>query len=113
MLDDPRHWPDGAGLYCAMNAGDLTENHARFQIQPFTNDHGDIEALGLNILGLRFALLLQTPDFSKYSMLREAKYRLGRIIISYPASTKWITMSWDDGNAHDHMTVKWLHRLQP
>jgi hypothetical protein len=22
MLDDPRHWPEGAGLYCTMNAGD-------------------------------------------------------------------------------------------
>jgi hypothetical protein len=111
MLDDPRHWPDGAGLYCAMNTGDLTENNVRFQIQPFTNDEGDIEALGVNILGLRFALLLETPDFTKYPLLREAKYRPGRIIISYPTSTNWITMSWDDGKSHEHLTVKWVQRM--
>ncbi len=34
MLDDPRHWPEGTGLYCVMNAGDLTENHNRFQLAP-------------------------------------------------------------------------------
>jgi hypothetical protein len=42
MLDDPRHWPEGAGLYCIMNAGDLTENTVRFQFQPLTNEHDDI-----------------------------------------------------------------------
>ncbi|WP_377829300.1 hypothetical protein ACFKHW_04285 [Bradyrhizobium lupini] len=30
MLDDPSHWPEGAGLYCTMNTGDRTLNHTRF-----------------------------------------------------------------------------------
>ena len=47
MLDDPRHWPEGAGLYCTMNTGDLTENTARFQFQPLTNERDDIEALAI------------------------------------------------------------------
>jgi hypothetical protein len=42
-----------------MNTGDLTENHPRFQFQPLTNDQDDIEALALNILGVRFVLLLE------------------------------------------------------
>ncbi|WP_456815613.1 hypothetical protein [Bradyrhizobium sp. USDA 4508] len=36
MLDDPRHWPDGAGLYCVMNTGDTLLNQSRFQLQPLT-----------------------------------------------------------------------------
>jgi hypothetical protein len=40
MLDNPGNWPDGAGLYCIMNTGELTENHPRFQLQPSTNDQG-------------------------------------------------------------------------
>jgi hypothetical protein len=45
MLDDPRRWPEGAGLYCTMDTGDMTENMPRFQFQPLINDEGGIEAL--------------------------------------------------------------------
>jgi hypothetical protein len=58
MLDDPQHWPEGAGLYCTMNAGDVTENAPRFQLQPLTNENDDIEALAINIMGFRFMLML-------------------------------------------------------
>jgi hypothetical protein len=30
MLNDPKEWPDGAGLYCIMNTGDKTINRPRF-----------------------------------------------------------------------------------
>jgi hypothetical protein len=109
MLDSPCHWPNGAGLYCIMNTGDLTENQPRFQFQPLTNDKDDIEALALNILGLRFVLLLETQDVDRYPFLREAKYRPGRIVITYPSSTNWVTISWDDGKAHESLTVQFVH----
>jgi hypothetical protein len=105
MIDNPDHWPDGAGLYCVMNTDDLTMNHPRFQCQPLTNDDDEIEAMGLNILGLKFVLLLEPLDVAKYPFLREAKYRPARIVISYPASTHWITMSWDDGKEHEVLTL--------
>jgi hypothetical protein len=110
MLDDPRHWPEGAGLYCIVNEGDLTENTPRFQLQPLTNERDDIVALAANILGLRFVLLLEAEDLNKYPGLRGAKYRPGRIVIAYPASTNWVTLSWDDGKAHEPLTVRWLQR---
>jgi hypothetical protein len=108
MLDDPYHWPDGAGLYCTMNAGDLTENHPRFQLQPFLNDQDEIEFLGLNILGLRFVLLLEPPDTVKYPFLRDARYRPGRIVISYPFGANWVSMSWEDGKTHDQFTMQFV-----
>jgi hypothetical protein len=108
MLDAPRHWPEGAGLYCTMNTGDPTENMPRFQFQPFTNERDDIEALAFNIFGLRFVLLLEAPDLNKYPGLRGAKYRPGRIVISYPTSTNWVTLSWDDGKAHEPLIVQWV-----
>jgi hypothetical protein len=110
MLDAPQHWPEGAGLYCTMNTGDLTENVPRFQFQPLTNERDDIEALAVNILGLRFVLLLEAPNLDKYPGLRDAKYRPDRIAISYPTSTNWVTLSWDDGKAHEALTVQWVRR---
>ena len=108
MLDNPQHWPGGAGLYCTMGLGDLTENTARFQFQPLTNDHDEIEALGVNIMGFRFVMLLAAPDEGKHPFLRDARYRPGRFVISYPTSTNWLTMSWEDGNMHDALTVRWV-----
>lgn len=111
MLDDPRHWPEGAGLYCTMNTGDRTLNHSQFQLQPLTNANDDIEALGLNILGLGFALLLEPPDENKFPKLRKASYRPSRIIISYPSSTNWVTLSWDDDKTHEALTVQFVQSL--
>jgi hypothetical protein len=108
MLDSPDHWPEGAGLYCVMNTGDLTVNRPRFQFQPLTNDQGEIEAMALNILGLKFVLLLESLDIAKYPFLRGAKYRPGRIVVSYPSSTSWVTMSWGDGKAHEALTVQFV-----
>lgn len=111
MLDDHRHWPEGAGLYCTMNTGDRTLNHSRLQLQPLTNANDDIEALGLNILGLGFALLLEPPDESKFPNLRKASYRPSRIVISYPSSTNWVTLSWDDAKAHEALTVQFVQSV--
>ena len=93
-----------------MNTGNLTENTPRFQFQPLTNERDDIEALAVNILGLRFVLLLEGRGLSKYPGLLDAKYRPGRILISYPTSTNWVTLSWDDDSAHEALTVQWVRR---
>jgi hypothetical protein len=66
MLDSPHRWPEGAGLYCTMNAGDRTFNHSRFQLQPLTNEQEDIEALALNILGGA----PEQANFDSYQLLR-------------------------------------------
>jgi hypothetical protein len=113
MLDSPLRWPSGAGLYCVTNMGDMIINHPRFQVQPLMNDQDDIEALALNILGIRFVLLLETPDVKRHPFLREAKYRPGRIVVSYPISTNWVTMSWEDGLVHDHLTVQFVRPAPP
>jgi hypothetical protein len=110
MLDDPRHWPEGAGLYCTMNTGDMTENTPRFQFQPLTDEHDDIKALAINVMGFRFVLLLEAPDLNKYPSLTGARYRPRRILISYPTSTNWMTLSWEDDKKHEELTVQWLQR---
>jgi hypothetical protein len=110
MLDDPRHWPEEAGLYCTMNMGDMTENTPRFQFQPLTNDNDDIEALAINTMGFRFVLLLEALDLNKYPFLQGARYRPSRFLISYPASTNWVTLSWEDDKPHDELTVRWIQK---
>jgi hypothetical protein len=114
MLDSPLQWQDGAGLYCVMNVGDRTVNHPRFQLQPFMNEQDEIEALGLNILGLRFVLSLERPDPGRYRFLRGARYRPGRISVEYPSSsTNWVTLSWEDDRRHDTLTVQFVHPFRP
>jgi hypothetical protein len=108
MLDSPDHWPDGVGLYGTMNTGDMAINHPRFQLQPLTNEQDEIEALALNMLGLSFVLLLAPPNMDRYPFLRGARYRPGRIMVSYPTSTSWLTMSWDDGRKHEPLTMQFV-----
>jgi len=55
-------------------------------------------------------LLLEAHDLTKYPFLSSAKYRPGRIVISYPTSTSWVTLSWEDNKAHETLTVQWLQR---
>lgn len=110
MLDDSRHWPEGTGLYCIMNTGDVTENTPRFQFQPLTNEHDDIEALAINIMGFHFVLLLEAQDLARYPLLVGARYRPGRLVISYPTSTNWLTLSWEDDWKHEDLTVRWIQR---
>jgi hypothetical protein len=78
------------------------------RIQPLTNAKDEIEAMALNILGLKFMLLLGPLDPAKFPLLHHARHRPGRIVVSYPASTHWITMSWEDGKVHEHLTVQFV-----
>ena len=59
MLDDPKKWPKGAGLYCIMLAGQMTQNYNRFQIAPYMNARDELSGLGINIMGLDFVLMLE------------------------------------------------------
>ena len=113
MLDDPLQWPDQAGLYCLMNTGDLTENHNRFRIQPYTNDNDEISGLAIHIMGLVFVLMLEPPDLAKNPQFSTAKFRPGLISISYPSSANWIVVSWVDGKAHkDELALRFLRKVR-
>jgi hypothetical protein len=112
MLDNHEQWPDATGLYCIMNTGDTSINEPRFKLQPLTNDREEIEALELSILGLRFVLLLGSPDEGKHIFLRGAKYRPGRIVISSPKSNNWLTISWSDRKVHEPLTMQFVRRIQ-
>jgi hypothetical protein len=101
MLDDPTHWPDGAGLYCVMNAGEQTQNHNRFQLQPYMNKQDEINGLAVNIMGLSFVLMLEPPDLNIVPQFKQAKYRPNQITVSYPHTMNWIAISWDDGKQHN------------
>jgi len=109
MLDDPAAWPEGAGLYCMMNEGDLMLNHSRFQLVPWVetaNGRDEIVALEVSILGLIFVLLLEPLDPERYPLLAAAKFRPGRIEIQYPRSISWVTISWEDSRQHGTLTVQ-------
>lgn len=112
MIDDPRHWPDGAGLYCTMPTGTSTEDSARFQMQPLSDVKDEIVAMAVNVMGIRFVLLLEQFDAAKHVFLTGAKFRPARVVVSYPeTSTNWLTMSWEDGKHHEHLTLHWLRKV--
>ena len=95
-----------------MNTGDMTENTPRFQFQPLTDEHdADIKALAINVMGFRFVLLLEAPDLNKYPFLDRRKISTAaEFLISYPTSTNWMTLSWEDDKKHEELTVQWLQR---
>ena len=112
MLDRHETWPEGSGLYCTMNAGDLASNHSRFQFQPLTNARDELEGMALNILGINFVLLLAPMDMEKYPFLRGAKYRPARIVISVPGkAAHWVTVSWDDDKRHEELTMTFVRSV--
>ena len=65
MLDSPEKWPSGTGLYCLLQTDEIAELSEMLQLQPLTNDQGEIEALWLKLLGLTFVLQLAPLDVVK------------------------------------------------
>ena len=100
MLDNPHCWPEHTGLYCVMNAGDLTHNHNRFQLVPYTNTRGELGGLGVNIMGLDFVLMLEPPNISLSPHLQRGTFRPGRIAVTFADSSNWIELTWEDGRPH-------------
>tara|TARA_R110000787_G_scaffold193923_6_gene305484 strand:+ start:391 stop:1173 length:783 start_codon:yes stop_codon:yes gene_type:complete len=114
MLDDPIAWPEGTGLYCVMNEGDLMLNHSRFQLIPWVETaegRDEIVALQVSILGFIFVLLLEQVDHEKYPFLVRAQYRPGRIEIQHPRSVSWVTISWEDNPFHATLKVQHIKQV--
>lgn len=112
MLDDPKSWPEGAGLYCVMYEGDLTQNHNRFQLAPYTNSQDELSGLGVSIMGLNFVLMLEPPNLSLSPHLQRAKFRPSQIMISFPSSKNWISISWIDEKRHADLSLKFLRNVE-
>jgi hypothetical protein len=109
MLENPINWPESAGLYCVMLTGHVTQNHNRIQIAPYTNARDELSGLGVNMMGLDFALMLEPPNIALSPTLQQAKFRPGELVIAYADSTNRIALSWEDGKPHpDAMSIKHL-----
>lgn len=113
MLGDVKSWPQGAGLYCVMGAGDLTHNHNHFQIAPLTNSAGEISGLWTSMVGLSFVLLLEPALLPGIPELARATFRPGKIIIRHPSSIQKVILSWDDGTRHrEEVTLSFVGEVQ-
>ncbi|WP_248307721.1 hypothetical protein [Bosea sp. AS-1] len=86
----------------------MTENTPRFQLLPLTDERDEIKAMAISIMGFRFMLPLEAPDPIQYPFLAGARYRPSRILVSYPESTNWLTLSWEDDGKHEELTVQWF-----
>jgi hypothetical protein len=54
--------------------------------------------------------MLEPLDISINPQLHKAVFRPGQII-TYPRSTNWLVLSWEDGRTHtDTMSLKFLNR---
>lgn len=113
LLDDPLHWPPGAGLYCVMETGARIENDLRFRLWPFVGERGELFGVGVTILGLEFALMLQQPNYDRNPHFRRAKWRPGKITIDHPSGTNVIHLSWEDGQQHRNaLEVRFLRAAE-
>jgi hypothetical protein len=113
MLERIGAWPQGAGLYCVMRAGELVVNHSRFQIAPVTNVSEDICALWTNILGLSFVLVLEPSVLTNLPQLASAVFRPRSFNIRHPSGSHELLLSWADGNPHrGDMTLDFLRDVE-
>jgi hypothetical protein len=109
MFEEIGAWPEGAGLYCVMRAGDLAVNHRRFQIAPVTNASDEICALWTNILGLSFVLVLERSVLTNLPQLAGAVFRPRSFNIRHPSGSHELLLTWADGNPHrGDMTLEFL-----
>ena len=114
MIDNPKSWPKDTGLYCVMSAGDVTYNHNRFQLAPYTNARGELAGLGVNIMGLDFVLMLEPPDLTLSPHLQQATYRPGQIIVTFSKSINCIGLSWEDGHPHPNtLSLSFVREVAP
>lgn len=112
MIDDVKSWPQDAGLYCVMSAGDLTYNHNHFQIAPLTNLGGEINGLWTNIVGLSFVLFLEPQLLPHIPELTGAVFRPGKIIIRHPSSIHEVILSWDGKRHREEMSLSFVRPVQ-
>lgn len=114
LIDDPTAWPLGSGLYCVMPFGETAEKRPQFQLQPLLNDKWEIIGLGLNVLGIRFVLLLDFNARALRNELRGAVYRPGGIKVINPGCVKHVTLSWlDPGAGRDTLYLNFLREIDP
>lgn len=58
------------------------------------------------ILGFIFVLLWEPFDIVTYPMLADAKYRPARETIAHAKSNCWLTLSTQDGQVHEALSVE-------
>jgi hypothetical protein len=92
MLDDPLSWPDGAGLYCTMRPGDVATNDRRFRLQPLSNDQGEVAAIAVEMMGLKFVLRFEPPENVPTA---DAMYRPTELVIRHANVNHYCLLSWD------------------
>ena len=113
MLEETEVWPEGAGLYCVMRAGDLTVNRNHFQLAPITNSNEEICGLWTNILGLSFVLVLETSVLTDLPQLAGAVFRPRSIRIRHPSVSHELLLIWADGIPHGgDMTLAFQQDLE-
>jgi len=110
MLDDALSWPDGAGLYCTMRPGDVTTNHARFRLQPLSNERDEIADVTVDMMGLVFVLRMDPPESARPE---DAMYRPSEIVIRFPRVTHFVVLSWAAGvRSGDALTMTYAGKAR-
>lgn len=106
LLENPKSWPWGAGLYFSQKLGDEFTREDNFHLAPITKiDTHEIAGLQVKIQGISFSFFALAPDVVKNSPLEKALYRPGKLIFDIGKVTNSIELSWED-NAAKHGAVK-------
>lgn len=107
LLEDPKAWPWGSGLYFLPRLGDTIKSASNFHLAPITKfDTKEIGGLQVVIQGLSFSFFALAPNITRDSSLHKALYRPGKLQFKNANITNTIHLSWEDGaKKHGHIEM--------
>ena len=100
MLQDPKAWPAGTGMYSTQRLGDDILRDDHFWLEPISiREPAEVVGLKVSVQGLEFMFFAFPPD-KMQSAFPHALYRPGSITFVHPRNRNRIELSWVDRVAH-------------
>jgi len=109
LLQDPSAWKHPIGLFFTQTLGEQFLRGDHFGIAPISKmDTKEIVGMTVDLLGMRFSLLLAPLDAFEKSPLAAAVYRPARLAFKHKQLDHNIELSWSDNHRHGTVTMEFL-----
>jgi hypothetical protein len=94
LLDEPKSWAVGTGLYFTVRVDDVLNMRKHFQIAPHFNKENQIVGIEANLYGIDVVLNLAPRNVSQQEHLRGAAFRMEKIKFVSKGATRDFHISW-------------------
>ncbi|PGH59215.1 hypothetical protein CRT60_00860 [Azospirillum palustre] len=107
LLEDPRSWAPGAGLWLVHREGDVFPTTADIELRPlFDAETGAVKGADLRILGFSIVLLIDAYRRKPGSPLEHAVYRPADFTVRTSSGTRMVALAWMDDQFHPSILIE-------